>query len=45
VAVAIMKGVRMVRVHDVDPILDVIKMVEAIVRYQESASVHNQPAE
>jgi len=45
VAVAIMKGVRMVRVHDVAPILDVIKMVEAIVRYQESASVHNQPAE
>ncbi|HEX3203792.1 MAG TPA: dihydropteroate synthase [Nitrospiraceae bacterium] len=45
VAVAIMKGVRMVRVHDVAPILDVIKMLEAIVRYQESASVHNQPAE
>ena len=45
VAVAIMKGVRMVRVHDVAPILDVIKMVEAIVRYQESASVHNQPAD
>ena len=44
VAVAIMKGARMVRVHDVAPMLDVISMVEAIVRHQQPASVHNQPA-
>jgi dihydropteroate synthase len=30
VAVAIMKGARMVRVHDVAPIRDVVKMIEAI---------------
>jgi dihydropteroate synthase len=45
VVVAIMKGVRVVRVHDVAPILDVIRMVEAIVRYQEPASIQSQPAE
>jgi dihydropteroate synthase len=30
VAVAIMKGARMVRVHDVAPIRDVVRMIEAI---------------
>lgn len=30
VAVAIMKGVRMVRVHDVEPIRDVVRIIEAI---------------
>lgn len=37
VAVAVMKGARMVRVHDVAPIRDVVKMVEAIHNHQPSA--------
>ena len=44
VAVAIMKGARMVRVHDVAPMLDIIKMAEAVFRHQEPASMHHQPA-
>lgn len=37
VAVAVMKGARMVRVHDVAPIRDVVKMIEAIQSHQQSA--------
>lgn len=37
VAVAVMKGARMVRVHDVAPIRDVVKMVESIHNHQPSA--------
>jgi dihydropteroate synthase len=41
VAVAIMKGARMVRVHDVAPIRDVVKMIDAIQHHQPSAgAVH-----
>jgi dihydropteroate synthase len=44
VAVAIMKGARIVRVHDVAPMRDVIRMVEAVFRHQEPAPMHHQPA-
>jgi len=44
VAVAIMKGARLVRVHDVAPMVDVIKIVEAIIRHREPGLVHPQPA-
>ena len=44
VAVAIMKGARLVRVHDVAPLVDVIKIVEAIIRHREPALVQDQPA-
>lgn len=37
VAVAVMKGARMVRVHDVAPIRDVVKIVEALQRHQHPA--------
>jgi dihydropteroate synthase len=41
VAVAIMKGARMVRVHDVAPIRDVVKMIEAIQSHQQSADAES----
>lgn len=37
VAVAVMKGARIVRVHDVGPIRDVVKMIEAIQSHRQSA--------
>jgi dihydropteroate synthase len=37
VAVAVMHGARMVRVHDVAPIRDVVKMIEAIRGHRQSA--------
>jgi dihydropteroate synthase len=37
VAVAVMNGARMVRVHDVAPIRDVVKMIEAIRGHRQSA--------
>jgi dihydropteroate synthase len=45
VAVAVMKGARMVRVHDVAPIRDVVNMIDAIQSHQPSASVRagNRP--
>jgi dihydropteroate synthase len=36
VAVAVIKGARMVRVHDVAPIRDVVRIIEAIQNHQES---------
>jgi dihydropteroate synthase len=42
VAVAVMKGARIVRVHDVAPIRDVVRMVEAMRSHQQSA-VSAQP--
>jgi dihydropteroate synthase len=38
VAVAIMKGARLVRVHDVAPIRDVVRVIEAIRHPQQSAA-------
>ncbi|MGH7232232.1 MAG: dihydropteroate synthase [Nitrospiraceae bacterium] len=38
VAVAVIKGVRLVRVHDLDHMRDVVKMVEAIMSHQSSTA-------
>ncbi|WP_447986925.1 dihydropteroate synthase [Nitrospira sp. Nam74] len=42
VAVAVMNGARMVRVHDVAPIRDVIKMIEAIREHRQSAGADTE---
>lgn len=42
VAVAVMKGARMVRVHDVAPIRDVVRMIEAIQSHRHQSSAPAQ---